>query len=342
MKACIVVLDSLTGNTVITAELIKRGILEQYKGDITVDILNIRSKDTNFATDTIAQAELLGFGTPTICYKPTPSVLEWLQSKLPSECITRKSFFTFATYGTHPGICAYEMADTLLQRGCSCQHIGIHEAFTPDTYMWFLPRKGEPQMKWSVSSMRSCKAFGAHIIDLYCSQKPVASPFRPSFLARVLAALPPAAVKAMLGDVTVDPSLCVGCGVCARGCPAGALRMEKRQGDCSGKGEIPVWDSEKCISCVHCVQNCGKGALCVPTSEKRVFYDARGVDVDGIETVDDASGQTKDMILRHVATGAFSRPLQSIKGILMYVWALILMVVGCVKGSSHGENKKTK
>lgn len=341
MKVCIVVLDSLTGNTTITAELIKRGILEQYKGDISVDVLNIRTRDASFDTDAIAQAELLGFGTPTICYKPTPSVLEWLQFKLPQECIARKSFFTFATYGTHPGVCAYKMAEALLKRGCNCQHIGVHEAFTPDTYMWFLPRKGEAQMKWSVSSVRSCKAFGAHIIDSYCSSKLAVLP-QPSFMARVLAALPPAAVRAMLGDVAVDPSLCVGCGACARGCPAGALRMENRGEDGAEKREVPVWDSEKCISCVHCVQNCKKGALRVPTSEKRVFYDARGVDVERIEMVDDASGQTGRMVLRHVSTGAFNRPLQSIKGILMYVWALILMLAAFIKGGNTDENRKTK
>lgn len=327
MKICIVVLDSLTGNTVITAELIKRGISEYFHGDAEIDVLNVRTKDTNFNADLIAKAELLGFGTPTICYKPTPNVLKWIKDTLPQECIARKSFFTFTTYGTHPGACAYALAEALLQRGCACQHIGLYEAFTPDTYMWFLPHKGEPQMRWSASSVRSCKAFGARIAEVYSSGEPPAQ-FKPSFIARVLGALPGSAVKTMLGDVAVDPALCVGCGACARACPTGALRMGKDE-------KTPVWDSDKCISCVHCVATCKRGALRVPTSDSRLFYDACGVDPDNIDTVEDSSGQTAKMILRHVSTGTLRRPVASLKGILMFAWALFLMLVSWIRGGTR-------
>lgn len=345
MKVCIVVLDSLTGNTIIAAELIKRGILEHFHGDADVDILDIRTKDGTFDVETLAQAEFLGFGTPTICYNPTPNVLNWLTQTLPTECIARKSFFTFTTYGSHPGVCAYVLADALLHHNCGCQHLGVHEAFTPDTYMWFLPRKGEPQMRWSVSSVRSCKAFGARMAELYCT--PDVPPFcqRPSFVAQVLAKLPPSAVKTMLGDVAVNPSLCVGCGACVKACPTGALCMRNdinRNNDINinninsinnseEKKNVPVWNSEKCISCVHCVATCKRGALRVPTSESRLFYDAWGVDPDNIDTVDDATGQTGRMLLRYASTGMFSRPIASIRGVLMFVWALLAFFVSWIK-----------
>lgn len=341
MKVCIVVLDSLTGNTVIAAEFIKRGIAEHTGESATVDVISVRTKDGagSFDAGRIAEAELLGFGTPTICYKPTPGVLQWLSSVLPQECIARKSFFTFATYGTHPGVCAYMMAEALLQRNCACTHIGVHEVFTPDTYMWFLPRKGEPQMKWSSASVRACKAFGARIAEAYSTgAEPPRCQLRPSLFARVLTALTPAAIRTMLGDISVDRELCVGCGACVRACPTGALCMKESQ---QKQKQAPVWSSTACVSCTHCVATCKRGALRVPTSETRLFYDARGVDPEEVETVDNATGQTARIILRFLATGAFYRPVASIRGIAMYVWALAVMFVSwvCGKNSSQHKNK---
>lgn len=45
---------------------------------------------------------------------------------------------------------------------------------------------------------------------------------------------------------------CVGCGLCARNCPAQAIKIENKK---------PVWVKEKCVMCLRCLHNCPKFAI---------------------------------------------------------------------------------
>ena len=59
-----------------------------------------------------------------------------------------------------------------------------------------------------------------------------------------------------------EQELCGGCGICARGCPAQAIKvtMGKRE-DNSRYPEVFELDLGRCIFCSFCVQSCPKGAL---------------------------------------------------------------------------------
>ncbi len=50
----------------------------------------------------------------------------------------------------------------------------------------------------------------------------------------------------------VDPLLCVGCGLCSRVCPQGAIKL------IGGKAYV---EEEKCIRCYQCVKVCPRGAI---------------------------------------------------------------------------------
>jgi len=56
--------------------------------------------------------------------------------------------------------------------------------------------------------------------------------------------------------LSVNKALCVGCGVCTRVCPTGAISPRVR----GGTAEI---DQARCTGCYNCVQACPRGAIVV-------------------------------------------------------------------------------
>ena len=50
----------------------------------------------------------------------------------------------------------------------------------------------------------------------------------------------------------VDKSACIGCGMCERVCPMGAVRVV------DGRAAI---DDEKCVACGMCATKCPRGAI---------------------------------------------------------------------------------
>ena len=60
--------------------------------------------------------------------------------------------------------------------------------------------------------------------------------------------------------VTVDDKRCIGCGMCARNCPADAIHKT----DYVAPGhKLPSFaiDAEKCLKCGVCMEKCKFGAI---------------------------------------------------------------------------------
>jgi len=58
------------------------------------------------------------------------------------------------------------------------------------------------------------------------------------------------------GRHAVDWSKCIGCGVCARDCPAFAIELVEVEGR-----RYPLIDLAKCIFCYQCADSCPRGAI---------------------------------------------------------------------------------
>ncbi|RLF25124.1 MAG: hypothetical protein DRN15_00240 [Thermoprotei archaeon] len=63
------------------------------------------------------------------------------------------------------------------------------------------------------------------------------------------------------GRVYVDYDKCIGCGLCARDCPASAIEMVVIEPEKGIRGRRPLIDLSRCIFCGQCELSCPRKAI---------------------------------------------------------------------------------
>jgi formate hydrogenlyase subunit 6/NADH:ubiquinone oxidoreductase subunit I len=92
------------------------------------------------------------------------------------------------------------------------------------------------------------------------------------------------------GKVTIDPTMCTGCGLCVRDCPAFALELEQES---RNKFKI-IHYPDRCAYCGQCETSCRFGAATLINEFIRVTPDCdtlRGAIVERDETYSLSDGQ---------------------------------------------------
>jgi NADH-quinone oxidoreductase subunit I len=89
----------------------------------------------------------------------------------------------------------------------------------------------------------------------------------------------PPRYRAMLRMIYDDQGFhrCTGCGLCAKACPNGSLKVLTRKGPVTGKNELDryIWRMDSCTVCNACVQVCPFGALEMTHDFENAVYDRR-------------------------------------------------------------------
>ena len=84
--------------------------------------------------------------------------------------------------------------------------------------------------------------------------------FRDEYLAHIIDKKCPAHVCKNLMQYVIDKDKCIGCGMCAKGCPASAIERTDYVAEGHKLGSMHI-DSTKCVKCGACIATCKFGAI---------------------------------------------------------------------------------
>lgn len=228
---------SATGNSRYVADRIAAAT-----GDKTVSIPDC-CKNDHFSFDETDKT--VGIVCPTYSWG-LPSIVQEFLEKLTLHSQPSYLWFT-ATYGTTPGQTGRFAEDILKRSGLTISaklSVRMPDTWTP---LFDLSSKenvqrinaaAEPQIDRIIQLIQS-RTSG----DFMQRKMPL-------WLAKSVYAIEYPSMR-QTRHFHVEDS-CIGCGLCARNCPASAIQIQNKK---------PVWVKEQCVMCLSCLHHCPKFAI---------------------------------------------------------------------------------
>jgi ferredoxin/flavodoxin len=229
-----------TGNTRLACRYIAGHLQVPFE---LVDVVAEREVD-------LEPYDVVGFATFTDFWGP-PYLFQAFIEGLPQQA--GKLAFVFNTYGAMSGKTLRVLERAVAAKGF--QVIAGHSLHTPENYPPMIARgmgaEGAPDGK-------EMAAFGAFISELgqfleraQEGQQVESKKARIGLLNSILPSFSRTKARKDMGEKHVDATLCTECGVCAKQCPYGAIRLEPK----------PVFDMDACYGCWRCYNRCPEQAI---------------------------------------------------------------------------------
>ena len=193
---------------------------------------------------------VIGFAAFTDFFGPSQVFLDFVD-RLPPQDGT--SAFILSTHGFISGKTLRIMEASVVAKGFRV--IAGHALHTPESYPPMIVR-GRDNVQ--APNAKEQSAFDAFISELSrrlrdAQANPGGASRRVpiSFLNSLMPSRPRTSARKDMGEKYVDDALCTECGICEKGCPYGAIRLDPK----------PVFDMNKCYGCWSCYNHCPEKAI---------------------------------------------------------------------------------
>lgn len=228
---------SATGNCRMVAKIIANNTHEE-----TISITDCMKQ--NRFDFSINKGENIGFVTPTY-YWGLPSIVVDFVNRLTLDGGVDYCYHV-ATYGTTTGQSSRQMRELLSQK-----HIVMNASFSVKMVDTWTPTfdLSDPEKNRCITEAAACEAqeVARQIAVKKCgdyAKAKVPMPLVRWYYAKY-------DKKSRTENFTLLDS-CIGCGICARQCPADAIQIKDKEA---------VWVKEQCVMCLGCLHHCPKFAI---------------------------------------------------------------------------------